>query len=161
MTLTFTAYGRPVPQGSKRHVGRGIMIESSNVVPWRQTIEVAAMQSIRGVDWSRTSDPVRLDVTFYFDRPRTHFRAGKYFGLLRDNAPALPYGRGQGDLEKLVRAVGDACTSAGVWVDDSQVASLTAAKAWTDDEHDRPCAVVTVQSLATQVSEDNDAGGTA
>jgi crossover junction endodeoxyribonuclease RusA len=31
-TIVFTVPGKPAPQGSKRHVGRGIMVESSNHV---------------------------------------------------------------------------------------------------------------------------------
>ena len=41
--LTFRVYGTPAPQGSKRHVGRGVMVESSKkVAPWRQDVVAAA-----------------------------------------------------------------------------------------------------------------------
>ena len=34
--ITLTVRGLPAPQGSKRHIGRGVMVESSKrVKPWR------------------------------------------------------------------------------------------------------------------------------
>ena len=36
--------GVPAPQGSKRHIGHGIMIENSKKVkPWRQDVRAAAI----------------------------------------------------------------------------------------------------------------------
>ena len=43
MRLTIVAYGQPAPQGSKRHVGKGVMVESSKKLrPWRQDVKAAA-----------------------------------------------------------------------------------------------------------------------
>src|SRR3546814_14230461 len=42
VTVTLTVHGSPAPQCSKRHVGRGRMIESSQKVkPWRQDVQAA------------------------------------------------------------------------------------------------------------------------
>ena len=42
-------YGIPRPQGSKRHVGRGIMVESSrHVGQWRNDVMSAAATAHRG-----------------------------------------------------------------------------------------------------------------
>lgn len=47
MIVEFFASGTPAPQGSKRHVGRGIMIESSRKVrPWRAAVVAAAVASL-------------------------------------------------------------------------------------------------------------------
>ena len=36
----FTVHGLPAPQGSKRHVGKGVMVESSKYVkPWREAVK--------------------------------------------------------------------------------------------------------------------------
>ena len=129
--LRVVALGRPVPQGSKRHVGRGILVESSNVAPWRQTIEVAAASAVALEGWERTALPVSVELTYYFDRPKSHYRTGQHSHLVRDGAPYWPATRAQGDIEKLVRATHDAFTSAGVWQDDSQVAHVMAGKRWT------------------------------
>lgn len=45
------ALGAPAPQGSKRHVGRGVLIESSSKVrPWRETVKAAAPVVPRPLD---------------------------------------------------------------------------------------------------------------
>ena len=148
--LRVVAYGTPRPQGSKRHVGRGILVESSNVTPWRQTIEAAAVAALREQDWERTTGPVSVDLTFFFDRPRSHYRSGKNASQLRDGAPYWPATRAQGDVEKLVRAAHDAFTSAGVWQDDSQVAHVMAGKRWASPlipDLDRPGMTAVVRHL--------------
>jgi hypothetical protein len=43
MELPFTVYGVPRPQGSKRHVGNGRMVESSpRVAEWRTLVALEA-----------------------------------------------------------------------------------------------------------------------
>ena len=55
--ITIRVYGTPAPQGSKRHVGRGVMVESSKKVkPWREAVKQAALDLIGGyykefADW--------------------------------------------------------------------------------------------------------------
>lgn len=45
--IAFDVYGEPAPQGSKRHVGGGRMIESSaKVKPWRQDVVAAAREAM-------------------------------------------------------------------------------------------------------------------
>ena len=47
MKITFEVYGQPAPQGSKRHVGGGRMIESSKAVaPWREAVKWAAIEAM-------------------------------------------------------------------------------------------------------------------
>ena len=149
--LRVVAYGTPRPQGSKRHVGRGILVESSNVKPWRESIHHATLEAIKVTGWERATGAVGVEASYYFDRPRTHYRTGKNATLLRDNAPVFPHGRAQGDVEKLARAAHDALTSAGAWVDDCQVAWLTCGKRWTSTDVfalDRPGVILTLRLLA-------------
>lgn len=128
--MRIVVHGQPAPQGSKRHVGRGILIESSKrVKPWREAVHYAALESLDGKP--RIEGPVSVCVRFYFDRPRAHYRTGKNAHLLRDDAPALPDNKGTYDLDKLQRACFDALSSAGIWRDDSQVADVVACKRWT------------------------------
>jgi crossover junction endodeoxyribonuclease RusA len=47
--VAFTVRGLPAPQGSKRHVGGGRMVESSaNVKPWRADVRAAAEDAMNG-----------------------------------------------------------------------------------------------------------------
>lgn len=151
--LTFTAYGIVAGQGSKRHVGHGIMVESSKrVKPWRQDVKAAAEAAIEAWEqrqplaagtWHPIAGPVDISVTFFWPRPKSHYRAGRNADLLRDNAPACPTSRNLGDIDKILRATFDAMTSAGVWVDDALVVTVMASKAWCDPGQ-RPGATVSV-----------------
>ena len=67
--------------------------------------------------------PVALSCTFHMPRPKSHLRAD---GTLRPNAPAWHDKRG--DLDKLLRAVGDALTASGAIRDDAQIATIAASK---------------------------------
>lgn len=130
-SLTFTVIGLPGAQGSKRHVGRGIMVESSKkVAPWRQDVAAAAAKAAQAVGWEPLSGPVRVAVGFTFTRPKSHYRTGRHAHLLRDDAPALVTSRAAGDIDKLLRSTFDALTIAGIWTDDSLVADLRAIKTY-------------------------------
>lgn len=125
--LAFVAYGRPAAQGSK--VRTKYAMRDSNdatLTPWRNTISHAAHEALDG---PRLDGDVRVNCTFYFDRPRSHYRTGKNAHLLKDDAPRHP--RRVGDLDKLQRALFDAITDSGAWLDDAQVTDVRAAKRWT------------------------------
>lgn len=130
MSLTITVLGLPAPQGSKRHVGHGIMVESSKRVrPWRSDVKAAAERAI-GTDWTPIKGPVSLTATFFFLRPRSHYRTGRFADVLRDDAPVFATSRACGDIDKLLRSTLDALTAAGVIVDDSQVGMVIATKTY-------------------------------
>lgn len=126
--------GTPAPQGSKRHVGRGVMVESSKRVgPWRERVALVVSNAwtdelgepmppiLAGV-------PVVLKIRFLFRRPRGHFGTGRNADVLKTGAPRLPATRP--DVDKLVRAVLDGMTGV-VLADDAQVAALHAGKEYT------------------------------
>ena len=115
--------GIPAPQGSKRHVGGGRMIESSRAVgPWREAVRAETQRKVP----APLGGPVAVRVWFWLPRPKTHFRTGANAHLLRDGAPVRP--SGTPDLDKLVRAVLDGLTMGGAWKDDGQAAELQARK---------------------------------
>ena len=132
----------PAPQGSKRHLGHGVMVESSKRLPaWRSLVTDAAWDA-RG-EAPAILGPVRLFVVFGFRRPKSHFGAGRNAGRLLPLAPTYPTGRNIGDLSKHIRAVEDALTDAGVWHDDDQVVGIVSDKEWWDDAG----AEITVEEL--------------
>ena len=56
--------GIPAPQGSKRHVGNGIMIENSKrVKPWRQDVKEAALNHYDG---EIIDQAVEIEIIFLF-----------------------------------------------------------------------------------------------
>lgn len=115
----FRVYGAPAPQGSKRHVGRGILVESSkNVKPWREAVKWAHIAAGRK---SFGDSAVMLEVTFWLLKPKT----------ARRKFPSV-----KPDLDKLMRSTMDALTDSGAWGDDSQVVRFTAMKFYTDDRRE-------------------------
>lgn len=118
--ITFDVPGKPVPQGSKRHVGRGILVEQTNVLPWRAAIAACAPRPAQLIE-----GPVRATLVFTFERPKKHYRTGRHALVLREDAPAH-YSRTP-DADKLARAVLDALTGV-VWRDDGQVSHLVVVK---------------------------------
>lgn len=157
--LRITVYGLPAPQGSKRHVGRGVMVESSAAVrPWRADVRAAAEQIVlhEGPDGLRAlapgyplDGPLVASMVFTFTRPKGHYRTGRNAHLLRDSAPARPHGTP--DLSKLVRSTEDALTSAGLWKDDARVVEYARlAKVWAGEDPDAlasPGAVIRIWRL--------------
>lgn len=145
--LTIRVLGTPAPQGSKRHVGRGIMVESSKrLAPWREAVLHAALDAIRAQHWEqRYVDPVVVDIVFVFPRPRHHYRTGRNAHLLRDNAPRVM--ANMPDVEKCVRGVLDPLTNAGVFHDDRQVAVLSAAKVYEGQHEGLPGAHIIVRPV--------------
>ena len=124
-------FGDPAPQGSKRHVGNGRMIEASKKVgPWRVAVAEAVAAAVPFEDKPVFTGPVRIMTTYYLARPKTVKR------LL----PSVPP-----DLDKLERGLFDALTQAGVWVDDSLVIRSLPTKLYADSR--QPGAVVAIVPL--------------
>lgn len=109
--ITFTVLGEPAPQGSKRWLGNGVLIESSRKVkPWRQAV-VSTAADLGLPLWD---GPVALSIVFLFPRPKGHH--GKRG--LRPSAPR--YMGTRPDLDKLARSTCDGLT--GVVIrDDAQI----------------------------------------
>ena len=127
--LTVTVHGIPAPQGSKRHVGGGRMVEASKAVgPWREAVRHETQQAIAAGADTHPTGPISVAVTFRMPRPRGHYRTN---GQVRDTAPAF-YVATRPDLDKLVRAVLDGLTAGGAFGDDAQVADLIATKHYAD-----------------------------
>jgi Holliday junction resolvase RusA-like endonuclease len=127
--IALTVYGLPAPQGSKRHVGNGVMIESSKKVkPWRQDVKQAALDAVQGLaDWTPLDGPLVASMTFTFARGKGHYRTGRNAHLLRDSAPIRP--AVTPDLSKILRSTEDALTGV-VWKDDARVVEYLALGKW-------------------------------
>jgi crossover junction endodeoxyribonuclease RusA len=113
VSLTVFVPGRPAPQGSKRYLGSGILVESSKAVkPWRVDVRAAAADVVA----EPMTGPLAVRLEFVMPRPTSTPKR------------RTPYATKRPDVDKLARAVLDALGSAGVWADDSQVVLLAASK---------------------------------
>ena len=120
--IEFQVIGIPAPQGSKRYIGNGIMIENSKrVKPWRQDVKEAALISYKD---EIIDEAVEIEIIFMFTRPKSHYRTGKNSNKLKTSAPVFVTSKGCGDLEKLERATYDALSESSggtILKDDSLV----------------------------------------
>jgi crossover junction endodeoxyribonuclease RusA len=121
--INFWVAGTPVQQGSKtpgqRNDGTLFVRENAaGLKPWRKAVAQAAVSA-----WSRKAglgspftddEPLHLEVAFYFPELKTaRDRIWKF------TAP---------DLDKLLRAVGDALQQSGLIKDDARIVSVEATK---------------------------------
>lgn len=142
--IVITVHGIPGPQGSKRHVGRGVMVESSKKVkPWRQDVKAAALAAmelpdalIGSVQLHRPPLDGPLAVSMIFtvreqptSKPQWWPAGLRWAKTLRWRPASTP------DLSKLARATEDALTGV-VWKDDARVVEYTRlAKYYAGDSH--------------------------
>ena len=144
---TIRVHGQPAPKGSfkpqprgkpmvhdgvryyqLRHVGLADM--SKHLKPWVKAVKQAAAGHLPGV---LIDGPVEVGVPFYFEAPKS------------PKDPRWPVGR-EGDLDKLLRAVGDALQGI-VYKDDKQIVRWFPAPAKRFGE---PGAVIEIRSLEIQ-----------
>ena len=136
-------YGTPAPQGSKRHVGGGRMVEASRKVgPWREAVVSEAIRL--GFDGQRIDDAVAVRVTFYLPRPVGHSGAQG----VKTSAPAWP--AKVPDLDKLLRSTLDGLVQAAVLFDDSRVVIIHARKTYADDQ--APGALIHITAATEETS---------
>jgi Holliday junction resolvase RusA-like endonuclease len=133
--LLINVYGRPAPQGSKKLVASNRFIEASKYLPaWRKAVSLAALEAINLQGWDMLEDAVELECVFYLDRPGT-------VPEKKRKHPIKPP-----DVSKLLRAVEDSLTDAGVYADDAQIVKATAFKFYADTRE--PGAFVIVRKYA-------------
>lgn len=141
--VVFSVYGLPIAQGSKRAMnhwvtGRAIMLDtkSATLIPWRKKIKQAALSAMGSPMMLTGPVSVRFDFTMRkpTGRPKTR----------RTYPDVYP------DLDKLVRATGDALTMAQVYGDDGQIVDLYATKSYPGETPwalSEPGVCVTVRAL--------------
>ena len=122
LVLAFRVNGTPVPQGSMRTVGQGVVIHSNakHLKAWREHVATKAHLAMLPSGDLLLDEPVYVRLEFYLPRPKSVRRL-------------LPHAKP--DLDKLTRAVLDALTTARVYVDDSRVVECMASKQYATHEH--------------------------
>lgn len=120
--ITIVVHGTPGPQGSKRHVGNGRMVESSKKVkPWRQDVKAAAREVIDLIeDWQPLDGPLAASLTVTVRHKPASKPSWWPLGI-RWSKSLMWRPASTPDLSKLLRSTEDALTDAGVWKDDARV----------------------------------------
>ena len=131
--IALYAVGDPAPKGSMKHVGNGVMIESSKrVKPWRRQVAAAARDVMAGRPL--LTGPVAVTAIVRLPRPKGHYGTGRNAGRLKPSAPRYPISRALGDADKHARSLLDGMTGA-VYEDDSQVVVVHLYKQYADATH--------------------------
>lgn len=122
--------GEPKPQGSKKAYVRGrraVLVEANpGLKTWRTTITHHARHHAGTYTGER---PLHVTYRFILTRPKSVRRW-------------LPWVKP--DLDKLIRAVNDGISDAGVWDDDSRVTTITARKEYETPDQP-PGATITIR----------------
>ena len=124
MTIAFTVEGEPKAQPRPRAFARKMggkfvarVFDAGTAENWKSLIAYAAKPHRPP---SPLSGPVRLDATFVFARPKSHYIGNKPERGLRADAPR--WHTQKPDRDNLDKALLDALTQLGCfWHDDSQV----------------------------------------
>lgn len=143
-SINFTIIGRPQQRGSKVPVrtkdGR-VFIRDANL---KSKDWMTSVRQVAGEAWdgkSLITSPVRLSATFYFKRPKSHYRTAKgRTDELKGSAPRLH--AQSPDLAKLIRCLEDALTGV-IWQDDKLVRLYAVcSREWTTESERAEVAIV-------------------
>lgn len=121
--------GHPVPKGSMKCVAKHAPGHRARLVPdkrtdpdnWNGRVPSTLNLRLPELVAAPLDGPLQLDVTFHLARAKsTKFKDA-------------PIGQGTGDLDKLVRGVGDAIQNSDILVDDSRITRIVAEKIYAPD----------------------------
>lgn len=119
--VLLTIWGQPKPQGSmtaliSKSTGRAFAKPSSTAVKWRNDLVTQVTELMEEYDLPIFDEgPIGVEMLFCFDRPKSHPK--------RRIATDLGVKYNGSDVDKLMRAVLDGITVAGLIGDDKQVVS--------------------------------------
>lgn len=133
--IDFFVHGLPVAQPRTRATafrGKARVYDPGTANAWKACVIAA----VRALEMNTMTGPVCLRLEFFLPRPKSHY--GKR-GLL-PSAPAAPTCKP--DLDNLEKALMDAMTSAGAWIDDAQVIAVNKAKSYAPGPALTGCRVI-------------------
>jgi Holliday junction resolvase RusA-like endonuclease len=151
--IRFVVPGQPIQQ--QRHRSR-IVIPKFNKRPFLQNYDPSAKDKEKfilkcaSIPVTPITAPVMLYVKFYFERPKSHFRTGKFAGQLKPDAPQKHTTRP--DLSNLVKFVEDAMNKF-FFKDDSQIFFIQADKYYTHPEMEA-CTEIIIKECKLYYSRD-------
>lgn len=121
--------------GSK-HVAR--MYDSDVADDWKRRVDLAIIELVADAKiQAAATGSVSIMIAFYFRRPKSHVGAK---GTTKSKAPRDHTQKP--DIDNLIKLVADRITRNGrIWVDDSQVTSITATKHWSEPDEKTGCYV--------------------
>ena len=133
-TVSITVYGTARPAGSKKHVGRGIIVDAGkHTAKWKRAVRKAAKAAMQGLPQPLFIErPLEMSYVFYRARPKYHYGTGRNSGMVKQQYLGA-YPITTPDLTKIVRATEDALLDV-VYDDDARVVTQHNDKRYGDPE---------------------------
>ena len=141
--MKFTVNGIPRPLKRHRHTRNGRTYDPS--VKDKQSFATQAALKRPG---EPLNGALRLKLTFYMPRPKSHYRTGKRSHVLKAKAPV--FHSIKPDLDNLVKLISDCIGRRTFIVDDSQICALASIKVYSDDldwNNDHPRTEVEIKEI--------------
>lgn len=143
---SFRVYGVPKPGGSKRafyikKIKRAVVVDACKKThEWRNAVAGAAIEVFGG---PLLDEPLQMDTTFFFQRPKSHYGSGRNADKKKPSAPV--FHTKKPDTTKLIRSTEDALTGI-IYRDDSIIITQTNRKIYVEKD-DRPGALITIKRI--------------
>jgi Holliday junction resolvase RusA-like endonuclease len=115
--------GIPKPQKRHRHTRQGRVYDPSK----KDKMSLIAELLLTSPK-TPFKKPLMIKLLFSMPRPKSHFRTGKFKGVLKDTAP--DYASKKPDIDNLTKIVLDCMEKSGYFKNDSQVVMLQAEKVY-------------------------------
>ena len=150
--ISFFVPGIPKPGGSKipgvnRTTGKSFVRPAcKDVKGWMQTVAYFAYNAYKD---EILTGPIKLMMTFFMPRPKSHYGTGRNAGVLKLTAPywhiSMP------DRTKLLRSTEDALKGI-IWKDDSQVCAGETKKIYSE----RTGVLIEIEPLGAQKTKEEE-----
>ena len=148
---SFFVAGDPKAQPRQRHrviqkSGRAFAANyTPGDAPVRTWKDLVALEAEKHLPVSPLTGPLRVSINFLFQRPKSHYRTGRYSQDLKDSAPMFHVSKP--DRDNAEKAILDILTQIGFWRDDSQIVAGEVCKYYSP--RGRSGALVTIEELST------------
>eukprot|EP01041_Mallomonas_annulata_P013305 gene13305-28190_t len=123
--LSFIVFGDPVPLS--RHMMSNNRMYNPSSTSQRHFLQACE----KHLPSEPYLGPLEVFLAFYFTRPKSHYRTGKYSHILKEDAPSWHTSRK--DIDNLAKFVLDALNEKA-YVDDRQIVAIHAYKMYTNNK---------------------------
>jgi len=117
----------PTAQARHRYVNRGkfVQVYDPCAKKKKELLEACMIYAPK----TAIEGPLRVDLLFNIERPRSHYRTGKYSHLLKDKYVGTNFHTQKPDIDNLRKFVMDALNGV-FWIDDCQICEGDTLKGW-------------------------------
>ena len=129
MKIQFQILGPPKHQQRHRHVTTGKFTRTYD--PSAKDKTNFLLQAKQYAPKSPIVGVVKLRVWFCMPRPKSHYRTGKFAGILKDKYKEVVWHTKKSDIDNLLKLVMDSLNGV-FWKDDSQICQVIAYKLYDE-----------------------------